>query len=231
MGVHHQAMKLHLPLFLLLAIPVLSISALASSPNIKGWTVVDVNQPEDIVTFLGNGTFTVSPLSSNQIIAQGLYRQDGTGLSMTLYDGNSFGPKPYTSYVGSGDFSFVNQIFTNLGDTPAFATNGEPIVPSGPLIVGGATNYNATVTDNGNGIFIESDGTVDFTSLLHGSGGSIILGIDTGGNNNQGNGNGSPSDPPPGGGTSTTPEPSTWALLICSLAGLILFNRFRLRRR
>jgi hypothetical protein len=221
-------MKSHLSLLLLLAIPALSLHASAA----QEFTVTDANDtnPIDTIIFTDRDEFTVVS-STGIVVSKGLYYRDGTnGLILTMPGGT-------TTPTNNDDHSSNPQYDTAiLGSifSKAEEGNGSTTLTTSPLMVGQTIPENTTVTDNGTSIVIVSDSNVDLESLLHNNlGGTIVLGPGSGGNNNSGNGTGNPSGPPgnSGGNPSTVPEPSTWAMLICSLAGLMIFQRFRFGRR
>jgi hypothetical protein len=118
-----------------------------------------------------------------------------------------------------------------------YAYPGRQVVPPGMYTLAQVLqDLSSQGKGNGNGGGTGTDFTevLDFSLVLNNSNG-IVVDItedndNSGGSSGQSGGSGG-SGPGGGGSTTTVPEPSTWALLLGSLAALVYYRRFRLARQ
>jgi hypothetical protein len=227
-------MKLRLPLFLFLATSALWLNAARAHAD-NSFTVIDANDPVDTIIFTGQNQFVVDT-ASGRLVAAGNYSSRGPlGILLTFpsfdttSNANAFNP-----FLNSGGSSVLTQIFDATFAALESGNNGGNNSPdlTGPMGIGGGSTFDATAYDEGNSILIVSNDNTNILSLIRNAGdGTLTIGNGGGGNSPSGGGNPTGGNPGGGDGPSLVPEPSTWALLLGSLGGLLFFRRFRFSRR
>ena len=205
---------LFLLLLLLLAIPA-QFNRASADPS---YTVTDTNEAGDTVIFSAGGGFTlVSP--ENVTLGSGAFSPSGKSSLFMSYP-----VMDTTPITQDTDTAFLTQIFGS--DFTPSSTGSTQVEITGTLLTGQHIDLEATIVDSGNGITIIADNNRDLESvILDSRGGTFTFGTPGGGNNNN-NDNGGTSTSPP-----VVPEPSTWAMLLVSFAGLLILQRRRFGRR
>jgi hypothetical protein len=223
-------MKFQSIFFSALLVTALAINVSRAATNL---VVTDTNL-EDIFVITSPHDFSVED-SGGTVIGTGHYNQQGfNAIILSLPNGLVSSPYPNNPTVSDDDLPFFTQLFNPSSPTPD--STSDPYTTTTTVVPGIGATLPVTVIDYGTSIVITSTANQNLENLLRSFGNSTFtFGVGTnnnGGGNNNGNGSGDPSGPPGGGGNpSSTPEPSTWALLFCSLAGLLIFQRFRFNRR
>lgn len=218
-------------LLFLLALSALWIHAPAAVPASQTYTVTDSNSPPDTVVFSGRDDFTIET-ATGKLVATGTYQKYGNaGLILTIpgYTAPTMGDP-------RGDMDTIPPVYlTDLLAEPGcvVCSNGSAILVSSDFDPTAGTPLTDTVTVYGNKIIITPTDGTDLVDLIDSSGGGTVV---LGGTENNNSTGGTPSggNPPGGGGGSNpavVPEPSTWAMLLVSFAGLLILQRRRFGRR
>jgi hypothetical protein len=124
-----------------------------------------------------------------------------------------------------------------------YAPPGRMLIPDGAYTLaqvlediaadeGGFGGSNGGGGDTGNTNVGGDGGTPDFSLSFDDALGFVVdVNQDTDSGGSGGDGGSGGTGPNGGGSTTTVPEPSTWALLLGSLAALVYYRRFRLARQ